>query len=377
MTREKIMTRKATPTDTPELTTLLIGVDAPYNQMRPIQEYYDEFLSLAQTMNLKYEHSLFIKIRTIDKGLFFTKGKLLDLKKFCDENNIEEVIVSEILTPLQERNLEDYLNCTVWDREKLILEIFKKSAITAEGRIQVEMAEIDFLKSRLSGKGIDFAQQEGMIGGKGPGETAKEALKQYFAIQYTRAKKRLETLKQSREVQRKKRLESNLPLISLVGYTNAGKSSLLNVLTKSQVLVEDKLFATLDITTKELYLENKKIGLVSDTVGFISQLPHHLIEAFKSTLDELKYASLLLHVIDISNNTWQDQIKVVNNTLKELGIDKPILHVFNKIDKLTEQELSLIKLETGDFEQKVFIHTKDKSGIKELTNFLSKYNFKS
>lgn len=369
------MTRKATPTDTPELTTLLIGVDAPYNQMRPIQDYYDEFLNLAQTMNLKYEHSLFIKLRTIDKGLFFTKGKLLDLKKFCDENNIEEVVVSEILTPLQERNLEDYLNCTVWDREKLILEIFKKSAITAEGRIQVEMAEIDFLKSRLSGKGIDFAQQEGMIGGKGPGETAKEALKQYFAIQYNRAKKRLETLKQSREVQRKKRLESNLPLISLVGYTNAGKSSLLNILTKSQVLVEDKLFATLDITTKELYLENKKIGLVSDTVGFISQLPHHLIEAFKSTLDELKYASLLLHVIDISNKTWQDQVKVVNQTLKDLGIDKPILHVFNKIDKLSEQELSLLKMDTVDFEPKVFIHTKDKSGLKELTDFLIKYNF--
>ncbi len=370
------MTKQSTPTDAPELTTLLIGVHAPYNHIRPIEQHYDEFINLARAINLKYEQTLFIKARKIDKAMFFTKGKLLDLKKYCDDNKIEEIVISEILTPLQERNLEDFLGCTVWDREKLILEIFKQSAITAEGKIQVKMAEIDFLKSRMSGKGIELAQQEGMIGSKGPGETAKEMLKQHFAIQSHKAKKRLQTLKKSRDTQRKRRLESKIPLISLVGYTNAGKSSLLNIITKSKTLVEDKLFATLDTTTRELFIDSKKIGLISDTVGFINQLPHHLIEAFKSTLDELKYALLLLHVIDASNETWQNQVKVVNKTLHDLEIDQEILHVFNKIDKLNEQELALLKIETEDISPKVFIHTKSKDGLRELIKFLSKYKFK-
>ena len=238
------------------------------------------------------------------------------------------------------------------------------------------MAEIDFLKSRMAGKGVELAQQEGIIGSKGPGETAKEMLKQHLESKYNRARKKLKSLTKTRETQRKRRLESKLPLISLVGYTNAGKSSLLNLITKSDVLVEDKLFATLDTTTRELFIDGKKFGLISDTVGFISQLPHHLVEAFKSTLDELKYSSLLLHIIDASNQNWPNQVKTVKQTLKDLQLKQNIINVFNKTDKLNEFELELLKEETIDLSPRIFINTTSKNGIIELVKFLNQYKFK-
>jgi GTPase len=370
------MSKKPIPTDLPDLKTLIVGIQSPYAKVKPIEIYLDEFEKLIQTLELKYADKLNIKLRSIDKANFFTKGKLQELKKHCDENNIEEIVISEILTPLQERNLEEFLDCSVWDREKLILEIFKNSAHTAEGKIQVEMAEIEFLKTRLSGKGVELAQQEGIVGSKGPVETSKEVLKRHLAEKHRRAKKQLDDVKKSREVQRKKRLNAHIPLISLVGYTNSGKSSLLNILTHSHVEVEDKLFATLDITTRELFIDHKKIGLVSDTVGFITNLPHHLIEAFKSTLDELKYSNLLLHVIDSSNTIWKNQIEVVNETLKELGVNKKILFVFNKIDKLSKKEIAELKKETKEFQPQVFINTKTKEGLTSLLKYLKKYDFK-
>ncbi|MBD3272946.1 GTPase HflX [Candidatus Dependentiae bacterium] len=369
------MSKKPISTEKPHLKTLLVGVKAPYNKINPIEIYFEEFLNLIKTLGLKYEDKITIKLRSLDKANFFTKGKLQELKKYCDDNEIEEVVLSEILTPLQERNLEEILDCTVWDREKLILEIFRNAAHSAEGKIQVEMAEIEFLKTRLAGKGVELAQQEGIVGSKGPGETSKEVLKRHLAEKYRRAKKRLVSLKKSREIQRKKRLESNIPLICLVGYTNAGKSSLLNLLTKSHVEVENKLFATLDTTTRELFIDHQKIGLISDTVGFISQLPHHLVEAFKSTLDELQYANLLLHVVDISNPIWEDQIKIVNETLEELDVHKNILFVFNKTDKLNDQELKIAKEKTSKYQPNVFINTKSKENLKELINFLKNYKF--
>ena len=260
--------------------TLLVAIDSPNNKTNNIQAYYDEFLSLVKTHGLQYDECFFLKIRSIDKANFLTSGKLNELVEFCDKNEIEEVVFSEILTSLQERNLEETLNCKVFDREKLILEIFRNAAHSAEGKIQVEMAELDFYKTRLAGKGIELAQQAGFIGNKGPGETTKEVLKRHLADKYRQAKKKLDLLKKTRDIQRKRRLDSHVPLICLIGYTNSGKSSLINRLTHSNVEVEDKLFATLDITTRELFIDHKKIGLISDTVGFISQLPHHLIEVF-------------------------------------------------------------------------------------------------
>ncbi len=366
-------TKKATPTDQMHTKVLVVGVYAPKNKIRSMQHYFEEFLSLVKTLGLKYEESFFTKLRNVDKNNFFTKGKLQELVEFCQKHEIEEVVFSDFLSPLQERNLEDALDCLVFDREKLILEIFKTSAHTSEGKIQVEMADLTFKRTRILGKGKEYAQQAGYIGTRGPGETISEEIRRHFAEKLRQAQKRLVTLQKARAVQRKQRLRKGIPQACIIGYTNAGKSSLLNRMTKSKILAEDKLFATLDTTTRELFLGQSKTILVSDTVGFISQLPHSLIEAFKSTLDELHYASLLLHVIDISNPAWKDQVDVVSRTLEEIEIDKPMLYVFNKIDTMTEDDLHELKQELADFAPHVLIHTTSKDGVQPLLEYLKSY----
>lgn len=354
------------------LKTLIVGVFAPNNRMRNPQCYYDEFVSLVDTFGEGYDDSFFTKVRYVDTNTFFTKGKLQELVDFCEGKGFEMIIISEILSPLQERNMEDALGgIPIMDREQLILSIFKKSSKTAEGKIQIEMAEIEFNRTRLIGKGQEYAQQAGFIGTRGPGETLKEEIKRIYADKYRQAKKKLDTLANARTIQRKQRLENKIPLISIIGYTNAGKSSLLNRLTKSDVLAENKLFATLDTTTRELFLNHSRKLLLSDTVGFISNLPHNLIEAFKSTLDELAYAHTLLHVIDLSNPSWEDQINVVNDTLKELGVsDKPIIHVFNKIDKLSAEQIESLQEQLQAYSPSVFVSTVSKESVAPLLELL-------
>ncbi|MBU1008163.1 GTPase HflX [Candidatus Dependentiae bacterium] len=355
---------------------LLLTIHAPYNHELSREDYESEFSSLVETLGVEYEEDMTIKLRRIDKSNFLTKGKLLDVLAVCNEKKIDEVIVSELLSPLQERNLEDFFGCTVYDRERLILEIFQNAAHTAEGKIQVEMAQLEYFKTRLAGKGAQLAQQAGHIGTRGPGETEKEYLKRHLTEKHRQAKKRLLALQKSRDVQRKRRLASKLPLICLVGYTNVGKSSIINLLTKSDVLAEDKLFATLDTTTRELFVDSKKIGLLSDTVGFISQLPHHLIEAFKSTLDELQYADLMLHVVDVSNKSWPGQIEIVLGTLCDLGVDqKPMLYVFNKTDKLSDQELEELRNEIEAYQPHALTHATSKDGLAELIEALKNHTF--
>lgn len=353
--------------------TLLVGVYTPKNQIGNPEYYFEEFLNLVTTLGVIYDETYFMKVRSTDNNMFLTKGKLEELKKVCEEHEIEHVIFSELLSPLQERNLESALGPSVSDREKLILEIFKKSAQSSEGKIQVEMAEIDYLKTRIIGRGHELAQQAGILGTKGPGETAKEELKRHFAEKLRQARKRLDTLERSRDVQRKQRLGSNIPLICIIGYTNSGKSSLLNIIAKGEVLAEDKLFATLDTTTRELYVDNKKKALISDTVGFISQLPHNLIAAFASTLEELHYARLLLHVIDISNPAWKSQIAVVQKTLDDLNVKHPMIYVFNKIDKLTPEQKEALDAELVSYQPHVIIHTKSREGVVPLVALLSTY----
>lgn len=347
--------------------TLLLGVYTPDNRSIGMDHYFEEFLSLVETLELPYDETLFFKVREVDKSHFFTKGKMQELVDYCAEHQIEQLVISELLTPGQEKHLEDALNCTVFDREKLILEIFKKSATTSEGKIQVEMAEMEYMRTRLMGKGKDYAQQAGYIGGVGPGETLKEEIKRHFAEKTRQAKKKLETLQRSRHTQRQRRLQSDIPLICIIGYTNAGKSSLLNQLTKSKVLAEDKLFATLDVVTREWYFTPQDKVLISDTVGFISRLPHNLIEAFKSTLDELTFAHLFIHVIDVSNPSWLAQVAIVRDTLKELGVEhKPMIYAFNKVDLLTEEELVEVKELIKPFQPQVLISTMSKEGVSGL-----------
>lgn len=367
-------TKEATSTARMHPKRLVLGIYAPYNHANNMDYYFQEFLSLINTAEIHYDESLFFKIRQVENNDFLTKGKMQELTAFCDEHKIEEIVISELLTPVQERNMEDATGCKVFDREYLILDIFSQSAKTSEGKIQVEMAEIEFMKTRLIGKGREFAQQAGFIGGKGPGETLKEEIKQHFAEKFRQARKKLDILSRSRETQRKERVKKNVPVIALVGYTNAGKSSLLNRITKSNVLAEDKLFATLDITTRELFIDANKKYLVSDTVGFISQLPHNLIESFKSTLDELRYSTILLHVIDLSNPGWQHQASIVHKTLKELQIDKPLLYVFNKIDKVSAEELEALAPKLAEYEPRILINTTSKESCQPLVDMIKKMN---
>jgi len=238
---------------------LIVGIHAPDNRTKAISSYYDEFLSLVETNGVMFHKTLFLKIRSIDPVYFLTKGKREELRQLCEENKIEEIVISEVLTAQQERNLSEVLNATIFDRTKLILEIFEKSAHSAEGKTQVAVAMLHYKKSRLAGKGIHMSQQQGGIGVRGGfGETAKERATRDIETQMLKHKKKLERLQRVRASQRKNRLSINLPHVCLVGYTNAGKSTILNALTKSCVLAEDKLFATLDTTTRELYIAGTK-----------------------------------------------------------------------------------------------------------------------
>lgn len=366
-------TREATSTAQKFPKTLIVGSFVPTNRISSPEYHFEEFLSLIKTAGMEPEHSLFMKLRAVDNNMFLTKGKLEELADFCREHEIEEVIFSELLTPIQERNLADYLQCDVYDRAHIILTIFKNAAQSSEGKIQVEIAELDYLKTRIIGKGKEFAQQAGYLGNRGPGETAKEVLKRIFEERTRQARKKLQTLARSRDIQRKQRLSSSLPHVCIIGYTNAGKSSLLNILTKSDVLAEDKLFATLDTTTRELFLSDKQRLLVSDTVGFISQLPHHLIDAFKSTLDELRYADLLLHVVDAHNPAWQNQIDVVEDMLKELDIHKPMLYLFNKQDLLSPDERAQLEVDLIGYSPYLIIDTRKKEHLSPLIDYLKEY----
>lgn len=349
--------------------TLLIGIHSPFNPIRDIESYFQEFKNLAASNGVPTEHFIAIKLRTVDSANFLTLGKLEDLIRVVKEGNFQEVIISESLSPQQERNLNRILGCHVFDRTDLILEIFEKGAQSAEGKTQVGLAMLQHQKSRLIGRGLYMSQQGGRIGTRGPGETQKEKETQHIEHLMLKMRRDLERLHKVRETQRKQRLGSSLPLICLIGYTNAGKSTILNALTKSSVLVEDKLFATLDTTTRELFIEKNKIGLISDTVGFIQQLPHNLIEAFKSTLSELKHAHLLIQVVDASDPNWQEHIQVVHDVLDELGAgDKEMIYVFNKIDKVTNVEMSDFLFR--NYKPHVLVSAITQDGLDPLREFL-------
>jgi len=349
--------------------TLLLGVQTPEHYTVNIESYFEEFRNLARTNGVIEPEELIIKIRTIDPGYFLTKGKRDEIKAYCDEHNIEQVIISEPLSSRQVGNLAELFDCIIFDRTELILEIFEKSAHTAEGKLQVAIAQLQHKKSRLAGRGIHFAQQSGTIGVRGGfGETAKEKETRHIEDSILQIKRHLTKMHSARETQRKQRLSNKEPNICLIGYTNAGKSTILNILTNSNVLAEDKLFATLDTTTRSLFINSKKKGTISDTVGFIQQLPPRLIDAFKSTLSELHHADLLLHVIDVADSGWQNHIRVVHSILDDLNVETPILYVFNKADK-TDTTLLAGALEK--YEPHVVVSSLTKKGILPLINYLN------
>ncbi len=354
--------------------TLIIGIHTPYNRTPDIQCYYQEFENLVKTRGIKPDATLTMRLRETDAAYFVTRGKLEEIAKICQEQKIEEVIISESLSPQQGRNLGTYLDCTITDRTKLILDIFEQAAQSGEGKMQVAIAQLQYAKARMAGRGIHLSQQEGSVGLiGGPGETAKEREKRALDLEILKLKKQLALLQKNRDTQRKRRLTAQVPHICLIGYTNAGKSTILNLLTHSTVLAEDKLFATLDTTTRELYVNSKKKGIVSDTVGFIQDLPHQLIEAFKSTLSELQYADLLVQVVDIADSNWEVHLNVVAAILQELGVAKEMVYVFNKADRLSEPELALMQEAIVRYQPQVIVSSQSKEGIKPLTEFLSSW----
>ncbi|MCL4440243.1 MAG: GTPase HflX [Firmicutes bacterium] len=278
-----------------------------------------------------------------EPATFIGKGKAEELADYCREAAANIVISDRELSPAQARNLEEKIGIKVIDRTQLILDIFARRAQTKEGKLQVELAQLKYLLPRLTGLGTQLSRLGGGIGTRGPGETKLETDRRRIRKRISDLERELKEVQQHRALLRKDRRDEPLPLVSLVGYTNAGKSTLLRTLTGADVLVEDKLFATLDPTTRRVRLPNNDIVLLTDTVGFIQSLPHHLVAAFRATLEEVQEADLLLHVVDVSHPNCEGQIRAVESVLESLkSLNKPVIMVFNKMDLLQDpQDLPL------------------------------------
>ena len=312
---------------------ILVGVKLSSIERFKVEDSIAELSLLAQTAGAEVLGSVIQERKKIDPGLFIGKGKLEEVNQLCINRKANLVIFDDDLSPAQVDNVEKVLNLKVIDRSCLVLDIFAKRARTKEAKIQVELAQLQYLLPRLTRGWLHLSRQWGGIGTKGPGETQLEVDRRKIKKKIQDLKEKLEGIDKERKVQRNKRDE--LFKVALVGYTNAGKSTLFNQLTKSSVLVEEKLFSTLDSFTRILKVPGNHRILLTDTVGFIRKLPHHLIASFRSTLDEVKLSDSLLHVVDLSHPDFKSQIEKVEQILQELEcLDKPTLLVFNKIDKL-------------------------------------------
>ncbi len=312
---------------------VLVGLCSPPETPRSlVEEYLDELAFLADTAGADVVESFIQDKKLRDPAYCIGKGKVEELVIFVKEKEIDLVIFDDDLTPAQARNLEKTLECKVIDRTGLILQIFAIRAQSAQAKMQVELAQLEYMLPRLSGQWTHLSKQKGGIGNKGPGETQIETDRRLVRNRISLLKKKLQEVSLQHDTQTRGR--QTVPRVSLVGYTNAGKSTLMNVLCpEAEAFAENRLFATLDTKTRRLELNINKLVLLSDTVGFIRKLPHTLVESFKSTLDEVLQADFLLHVIDISHPAFEDQREVVRETLKEIGVEHDnIIEVFNKID---------------------------------------------
>jgi len=317
---------------------IIVGVSTRSIGRDQTEEYMDELALLAETAGAEVAVRMTQDRDRIEPSTFIGKGKVEEIRSLVHELRISLVIFDDDLSPVQVRNLERALECKILDRSALILDIFASRAKTSEAKTQVELAQLEYLLPRLTRQWTHLSKQYGGIGTKGPGETQIETDRRMIRARISHLKERLKRVAQQRVTQRKGRTLHTRA--ALVGYTNAGKSTLLNLLSGSDVFVENRLFATLDPTTRIIPLNPSIQILMTDTVGFIRKLPHHLVASFKSTLEEITEADLLLHIVDLSSNAFEEQIRIANDTLAELGADeKPTLMVFNKIDRLPDRTI--------------------------------------
>lgn len=312
---------------------ILVGIDTGNEDAA--NRSLDELSELAKTAKAAVVGRLIQPRESAHPGTYIGKGKLTELKDLIWETDATGIICDDELTSAQLGNLEEELSCKIIDRTLLILDIFAARAVSGEGKIQVELAQLRYRASRLAGLGRSLSRLGGGIGTRGPGEKKLEMDRRLIRERISRLKKELKDVEKHRELIRTQRKQSGLKVAALVGYTSAGKSSIENVLTNAGILEDAMLFSTLDTTIRSLVLDNTQEILVTDTVGFIRKLPHHLVEAFKSTLEEAKYADIIIHVVDASNPQMDEQMHVVYDTLRQLGAaDRPVITLFNKQDKL-------------------------------------------
>lgn len=329
----------------------------------------DELEELAETAGAVTVGRLIQKRESVSPGLYLGKGKVEELRDLIEETGATGIICDDELSPAQMKNLEEALDTKVMDRTMLILDIFAGHANTAKGKLQVEMAQLKYRSARLVGMRSSMSRVSYGIGMRGPGEKKLEVDRRLIRDRISRLKEELDTIEKNRSTNRARRLKGGTPVAAIVGYTNAGKSTLLNKLTGAEILAADMLFATLDPTVRQLELENGQQLLLTDTVGFIRKLPHHLIEAFRSTLEEACYADMIIHVVDASNPNAFSQMQVVYETLRRLGVkDKPIITLFNKQDLVAEGEI----LKDLNSDVSIKISAKTGQGLDDLKKELEK-----
>jgi GTP-binding protein HflX len=360
---------------------VLVGVITQHQTDEQTKEYLEELQFLVDTAGAETVKTFTQKLQKPDRATFVGSGRLEEIKAFVDAEEIDIVVFDDELTPSQLRNIEKELQVKILDRNNLILDIFAGRAQTAQAKTQVELAQLQYLLPRLTRLWTHLERQKGGIGMRGPGESQIETDRRLILNKIALLKERLKLIDKQNETQRKNRVA--MVRVALVGYTNVGKSTIMNMLSKSDVFAENKLFATLDTTVRKVVIENAPF-LLSDTVGFIRKLPHDLVECFKSTLDEVREADILVHVVDVSHPNFDDQIRTVNETLKELGaVDKQVITVFNKIDAYKPVELyegeQVEPLTLEDFKHSwmaknnspaIFISATEKENIEEFRKLL-------
>ena len=364
---------------------VLVGVITQLQSEEKAKEYLNELAFLAETAGASPEKLYYQRLEYPNPKTYVGPGKLIEIKAFVDENEIGVVIFDDELTPKQLRNIEAELKVLILDRTSLILDIFAKRAQTASAKTQVELAQLQYTLPRLTRLWTHLERQQGGIGMRGPGETQIETDRRIILTKISLLKQNLKDIDQQMSTQRKNR--GKMVRVALVGYTNVGKSTLMNLISKSDIFAENKLFATLDTTVRKVIIDNLPF-LLSDTVGFIRKLPHHLVQSFKSTLDEVREADLLLHVVDISHPNFEEQLEVVNQTLKEIDPqEKPMILIFNKIDAFAyipkdDDDLAPVKRENHSLEELkktwmakmhdncIFISAREKQNIDSLKELM-------